>query len=53
MRKEKKAIVRIRDKHEITLPKEIREQLNWKSSDYLSAKCNREDNTVVLKKIEL
>ncbi|GAG52512.1 unnamed protein product, partial [marine sediment metagenome] len=50
----KKTIVRIRDKHEITLPKKIREQLNWTKNDYLMVIIqNKEKDTAILKKVKL
>ena len=53
MKKLKKVIVRIRDKNEITLPKEIRDKLGWGTNDYLIAVHNKEENAVLLRKIEL
>ena len=53
MEKNKKTIVRIRDKHEITIPKKIREQLKWTKNDYLIAIQNKEKGTVTFKKVEL
>ena len=49
----KKIIVRIRDKHEITLPKKVREKLDWNKHDYLIIIENNGKDTVTLKKIEL
>lgn len=48
----KKVITRVRERGEITLPKEIRDKMEWKPDDYLVVKINN-DNTIILKKIDL
>jgi len=47
----KKILAKIRDKGEITIPKEIREKLGWSPEDYLKVVEN-DDGSVCLRKLD-